>query len=54
MSALKDGFEPYQGFPYESSSHMVDMVLYVDSFYSLCYYYHYDHCLVNIAILHYR
>ena len=28
-------------------------VLYVISFYSLYYYHHYDHCIVNIVILNY-
>ena len=28
-------------------------VLYVNSFYSLYYYHHYDHCIVDIAILYY-
>ena len=53
MGALKSGFDSDQGFPHESSSHIVYKVLYVNSFYSLYYYHHYDHCIVNIVILYY-
>ena len=37
----------------EPSSHIVYKVLYVNSFYSLYYCHHYDHCSVNIAIWYY-
>ena len=52
MGALKSGFDSCQGFPYESSSHMVYKILYVNSFCSFYYYDHCDYCLVNIVILY--
>ena len=39
---FKSVFDSGQGFPYESSSHIMYKVLYVNSFYSLYYYHHYD------------
>ena len=51
--ALKSGFDSNQGFPYESSSHILYKALYVNSFYSLYYHHHYDYCIVNIVILYY-
>ena len=50
MGALKSGFDSGQGFPYESSSHMIYKVLYVNNFYSLYFHHHYDHRLVRIVI----
>ena len=51
MGALKSGFDSTQGFPYESSSHMVIKILYVNSFCSFYYYHDYDYSLVNTVIL---
>ena len=45
MGTLKSGFDSNQGFPHESPSHIVYKVPYVNSFYSLYYYHHYDHCI---------
>ena len=53
MDALESGFGSDQGFRYGSSSHIVYKVLCAHRFYSLYYYHHYDHCLVNIVILYY-
>ena len=50
MGALKSGFNTDQGFRHESPSHKV---LYVNRFYSLYHYDHYDLCLINIVILYY-
>ena len=53
MDAVKSGSDFYEGFPYEPSSHIEYKVLYVNTFYSLYYFHHYDHCIVNIVILYY-
>ena len=53
MGALKSGFGFDQGSSNESSSRIVYKVLYVNSFYNLYYYHHYDHCIVNIVTLYY-
>ena len=53
MDALKTGLDSDQGFSYESLSHIVFKIFYVNSFYILYYYHHYDHCIANIVILHY-
>ena len=50
MGPPKSAFDSDQGFSYESSSHIVNKVLYVNSFYSL--YYNYDHCIGNIVTLY--
>ena len=49
-------FDSAQGFPYESSSHMVYKILHVNSFFVFCFFiiiiHQYDYYLVSISILY--
>ena len=53
LGALESGFSSAQGFPDESSSHILYKVLYVNSFYSLYCYHHYDDYILNAVMLYY-